>query len=118
MKVDLNFKIQRLDGTEFIDLEADGVNENGQPKFKESKPMTVRKAIVDALTSNFKDDEKLEGKKKAERGWLAMKIWKHPDPVIDLSVDDTKLCKDLIGKRFNPLIVMQAWDTLDPNWKD
>lgn len=114
MKVDLNFKIKRLDGSEFIDVESDGVDENGKPKYKESKPMTLRKAIVDSLTSSYQDEQKLEASKKAERGWLAMKIWNHPEALIDLSVDDVKLCKDLIGKRFNPLIVALSWSVLDP----
>lgn len=114
LKVDLNFKIKRLDGTEFIEMESDGVDEKGQPKFKESKPMTLRKAITDALTSNYQDEQKLEATTKAKRGWLAMKIWNHPDPIIELSVDDVKLCKDLIGKRYNPLIIALAWSVLDP----
>lgn len=114
MKVDLNFKIKRLDGSEFIDLEADGVDEDGKPKFKESKPMTLRKAIVDSLTSNYQDEQKLEASKKAERGFLAMKIWNHPEPAIDLTVEEIALCKDLIGKRFTPLIIALSWSVLDP----
>jgi len=114
LKVDLNFKIKKLDGTDFIDLEPDGVGENGQAKFKESKPMTLRKAIVDSLTSNYQDEQKLEASKKAERGWLAMKIHGHPDPLIELTVDEVKLCKDLIGKRYSPLVVALCWQILDP----
>jgi len=114
MKVDLNYKIQRLDGTDFNDLESDGVDEDGKPKFKESKPMTLRKAIVDSLTSSYQDEQKLEASKKAERGFLAMKIWNHPEPAIDLTVEEVALCKNLIGKRFNPLIVALAWSVLDP----
>jgi len=114
MKVDLNFKIQRLDGTDFIDLEPDGVNDEGQPKFKEGKPLTLRKACGDALTIPTQKEQDVDSKTKALRGWLAMKIYNHPDPAIDLSVEDVALCKDLIGKRYNPLIVAQAWEVLDP----
>jgi len=114
MKVDLNFKIKRLDGTDFIELEADGVNEQRQPKFKETGPLTLRRAITDALTSNYQDEQKLEPAKKAERGWLAMKIYNHPEPAIDLDADDVTMIKNLIGKRYSPLIVALAWEVLDP----
>lgn len=117
MKVDLSFKIQRLDGTEFIDLESDGVDEKGKPKFTKSKPLNLRKAIADALTTQFQSEQNLEPLKKAERGWLAMKIWKHSEPVIDLSVEEVALCKELIGKRYNPLITALAWEILDPESK-
>lgn len=116
MKIDLNFKIKKLDGTEFIDLEADGINEKGQPKFKKSKPLTLRKAITDSLISIYKDESNLDPKEKAKRGLFAKKIWNHPEPGIDLSVDDVKLCKDLIGKYWSPLIVTEAWEILDPDW--
>jgi len=116
MKINLDHKITRLDGTDFIDLESDGIDEKGKPKFKESKLLTLRKAIVDSLTSSYKDESNLDPKIKAQRGWLAMKIWNHPEPFIDLSVDDAKLCKDLIGKRYSPLIVTEAWEILDPDW--
>ena len=46
MKVNLNFKIKRLDGSEFIDVEADGVDENGKPKYKETnKSLKHRKRL-------------------------------------------------------------------------
>lgn len=114
MKVDLNFKLKTLEGTDLIEMETDGIDENGKPKFKESPPMTLRKAIVDSLTSNFQDEQKLEASKKAKRGWLAMKIWDHKDPLIELTAEEVTLCKDLVGKRYNPLIVAQAWSILDP----
>lgn len=114
MKIDLNFKLKKLDGSDLIDLEPDGLDETGQPKFKPSKPLTLRKAIVDSLTSNFQDEQKLEAMKKAKRGWLAMKIWDHKDPLIELTAEEVTLCKDLIGKRYSPLVVAQAWSILDP----
>jgi len=117
MKVDLNFKIKKLDGSDFDDLELDGIDGKGQPKYKKSKPLTLRKAIADSLTSNYKDEQKLDAKKKAERGWLAMRIHSHPEPAIDLTAEDVALCKQLIGKRYSPLIVALAWEVLDPNCK-
>ena len=115
MKVDLNFKIKKLDGTEFIDLEADGINEKGQPKFKESKPLTLRKAITDSFISISQDEKKLDPPEKAKRGWFAMRIYNHPEPLIELTADEVTLCKDLIGKRYNnSLIVALAWEVLDP----
>jgi len=114
MKVDLNFKIKRLDGKDFVDMEPDGVNELGQPKFKEGKALTLRKVCVDALMMIFPDEEKLAPQKKAERGWLALKIHNHPEPLIELTAEEVTLCKDLIGKRYIPLIVALAWEMLDP----
>ena len=114
MKVDLNFNIKKLDGEDFVDMEPTGIDEKGQPTFKAPVPLTLRKACTDALTANFQDEQNLDPKKKAERGWLAMKIHNHPDPAIDLSVEDVALCKDLIGKRYNPLVVAIAWEILDP----
>lgn len=117
MKVDLSFKINKLDGTDYMDLVPDGVDGDGKPKFKDSGKLTLRKAIVDSLTANFDDEKNLDPKKKAERGWLAMKIYDHKDPIIDLNVDDVSLCMKLIGKRYNPLIVAKAWEVLDPSSK-
>lgn len=117
MKIDLNFKIKKLDGGDFVDLEPTGVDGKGQPTFTESKPLTLRTVCAQALTANYQDEKNLDPKKKAERGWLAMKIHNHPDPVIDLSVEDVALCKELIGKRYNPLVVATAWETLDPESK-
>ena len=51
MKVDLNFKIKQMDGSEFIELLPDGVDEKGHPKYKASKPLTLRKAITDSFIS-------------------------------------------------------------------
>ena len=115
MKVDLNFKIKRLDGTDFIDLESDGIDEAGKPKFKESKPLNLRRAIADSFISISQDEKKLDPTEKAKRGWFAMRIHNHPDPWIELTADEVTLCKDLIGKRYNnSLIVALAWEVLDP----
>ena len=43
-----------------------------------------------------------------------MRIYNHPEPLIELTADEVTLCKDLIGKRYNPLIVALAWEVLDP----
>lgn len=118
MKIDLNYKIQKLDGSDFISSEPDGIDEKGQPKFKNSPPLTLRKAITDALAANYQDEQNLDPKIKARRGWLAMRIWAHSEAIIDLSVEDVKTCMDLIGKRYNPLAVAQAWEILDPASKE
>ena len=115
MKVDLNFKIQKIDGSEFIDILPDGVNERGQPKYVESEPLTLRKAITDSFILIPQDDKKVDPEEKAKRGWFAMRIHNHPEPAIDLTSDEVTLCKDLIGKRYNnSLIVALAWEVLDP----
>jgi len=115
MKVDLNFKIKQMDGSEFIELLPDGVDEKGHPKYKASKPLTLRKAITDSFISISQDEKKIDPEEKAKRGWFAMRIHNHPEPAIDLTSDEVTLCKDLIGKRYNnSLIVALAWEVLDP----
>lgn len=117
MKVDLEFKIQKFDGTEFGDLEQDGIDERGQPKFKVGPPLTLKKVCIDALIANYQDEQNLDAAKKTERGWLAQKIWNATDQTIDLSAEEVALIKSLIAKRYNPLIVVLAWGALDPDSK-
>ena len=117
MKIDLSFKIQRLDGTDFKDLEPDGVNDEGQPKFKEGKPLTLRKACVDALTIPGQKDQDVGPKIKALRGWLAQTIYNCKESTIELPSEDINTLKAMIGNRYNPLIVMLAWNILDPDWR-
>lgn len=117
MKVDLSFKIQKFDGSEFGDLEQDGVDESGQPKFKVAPPLTLKKACIDALIANYQDEQNLDAAKKTERGWLAQKIWSSTNQMIDLSAEEITIIKALIAKRYNPLIVVLAWGALDPDSK-
>lgn len=117
MKLDLSFKIQKLDGTDYIDLEPDGVNDEGTPKFKEGKPLTLRKACVDALIIPNKKEQDVEPKTKALRGWLAQTIHNCKESIIELPSEDINTLKIMIGNRYNPLIVMIAWNILDPDWR-
>lgn len=119
MKVDLNFKIKQIDGSEFIEIISDGVDEKGQPKFKESRPLTLRKAITDSFILIPQVEVKIAPDEKAKRGWFAMRIHNHPEALIELTADEVTLCKDLIGKRYNnSLIVALAWEVLDPASKN
>ena len=113
MKVDLNFKIKKLDGTDFVEQEQTGVDSKGAPIIKKHV-VTLRYACATALTSSYQEDQGAQPIEKAKRGWLAQKIFNHPEPAMDLSIDEIKQCKDLIAKRFNPLIIAQAWEVLDP----
>jgi len=43
MKIDLNFVIKKLDGTDFEEFEPDGFDQEGKPKFKKSGKLTISK---------------------------------------------------------------------------
>jgi len=114
MKIDLNFVIKKLDGKDFDEFEPDGFDKEGKPKFKKTSKLTIRKILTDALTANYQDEAKLDAIEKAKRGWLAMKIYNHKESTIELPVEDVKVCKDLVGKRYSALIVASVWSILDP----
>lgn len=116
MKIDLDFKIKRLDGTDFIELEADGVDEKGQPKYKNSKPLTLRIACAAALSMSYPGDKDIEPLELAKRGWLAKDIFNHPEKIMEISGDTVAICKVFIAKRYSPLIILQTWEILDPEW--
>ena len=114
MKIDLDFTVKQLNGKDFIEKEQDGVDEKGQPKFKDLGPFTIRKICTDALIGLYQDEEKLGAKIKAARGWLAMRIHNHKETTIELTADDITMLKDLVAKRYTPLIIAQTWEILDP----
>jgi len=74
---------------------------------------TLRNAATDALTALYRDEPNLDAKKKFERGALALKIHNNDEP--SLSVNEVALVKELIGKRFDPLIILRTWEILDPS---
>jgi hypothetical protein len=62
-------------------------------------------------------DEKgaIQGTEKQKRWHLATRIWT-AEEVIELSVEEVALLKNLVDKAFpSPMVVGQAWDLLDPS---
>ena len=69
MKIDLNFVIKKLDGTDFEEFEPDGFDQEGKPKFKKSGKLTISKILTDALTANYNAEQKINATEKAKRGY-------------------------------------------------
>jgi len=43
-----------------------------------------------------------------------MKIYNHKEKTIELTVEEIKVCKDLVGKRYSALVVATVWGIIDP----
>lgn len=140
MKIDVNYQFKNLDGrgirelNESIhvdslikDLNAikkweDFTSLRDDIKAKKGKAFTLRSACLIVLTNPPQEIVERTGRAKessAEHnlmlGELAREIYKS-NGLIDLTVDDVKLLKEYINKRYNrnPLIVTQAYEILDP----
>jgi translation initiation factor RLI1 len=74
------------------------------------KEYTLLRACCDALLEQDIND--LSGDDKVKRYILAKKISRKG--IVTLKAEEVSLLKDLIGKRFYPVIVAQAWAILDP----
>ena len=75
---------------------------------------TYGSAIIQALTSQFPGDERLDGKKKFDLFKIAMKV----DDMMqgkggELGVDEIKSIKDRVSI-YPPLMVGRIWSMLDP----
>lgn len=54
----------------------------------------------------------ISGEEKYKRGKLAGRIFDEEE--VELSLDEAKLLKDLVGKAFSASVVVPVWDLLDP----
>lgn len=98
-----------------IDFEAVLKTVTGEEiKNEEGKSVTLKIIAINSLLGPTKED--LDGNEKMKRYKLAYKIENQQE--IDLSVDELKLLKDLIGKHPSPLVVGQCWEMLDPTLKN
>ena len=130
MKIDLNYKIRNLEG-EFIKDQVADLDEAGNPKrdkegfplLKTGKPITLRAVCIRALLNPPARQDPQTGRmmpiqmpaeEKIKRYNLAVEIQKAKNPM-ELSIDEIKLLKDLIGEKYPPLTVGQAWEILDPH---
>ena len=133
MKIDLNYKIKDLDGKVIKDdIQDTDKNDNpqydgdGKVKRKKGKAITLRMVCERALLNPDVTIDQRTGKmvqipidptEKVHRYDLALQIHK-ADGLFDIGVDDIKLLKDLIGRKFPPLTVGQAYRILDPTTKN
>lgn len=89
------------------------VDFKGQPLKDGEVEANLGSVVVNALMANYNDDA--NGKEKLRRYKLALRI--HDSTIeeipIELKAEEIALCKDLIGKAFNPIVVGQAYMLLD-----
>ena len=98
MKIDFKQTMKTLDGE---DLKAED----------KRTVITLQQVATQALLNmSEKDPDAQNGEQKAKRYELAMKIFNDTE---ELSIDEAKLLKDLIGRYFNPIVVGQAWKMLE-----
>ena len=110
MKIDFSGQFKKLDGTPMTVQETDGntgiTNDTG-------KPFDLKHAATQALLGQLQG-EKPDGMKSYKRYKLAEKINESESAEVDLSVEEIADIKKRIGEMYNPIIVGQAWDILDP----
>ena len=119
MKIDFNYKFTELDGTIIPEQPPEMVkNDNGEMEEKKYPPFTLRKACTNVLVMREVDEKgrpkQLTGKEKVERYELAKKIH-HSKGLVDLTVEEIALLKELVGRIYPPITVGQAFEILDPH---
>ena len=95
--------------TEVCDLDGKAVTEN-------DLTLTLKSIAVNALlltlTGENGQPEQLSGENKVCHALLAQRIYSEEN--IDLTAEEIVLLKTRIGSIYSPLVVMQAWNALDP----
>lgn len=86
---------------------------------RESKPATLRALCADALVQGYRDargqPEQLSGEEHVRRFSLAMRIMN--EDILDISLEDATLIRELVAKRFTSLFAGQVWVMIDPKVK-
>lgn len=79
---------------------------------KQPETITLGDIAVQALETPLEEDKQMQGDAKFKLDLLARRIYRNADVV--LSVEDTALLKQRIGKAYGPMVVGAAWRLLDP----
>lgn len=79
---------------------------------KNPHSITLSEIAIQALETPLDSDKDMQGSAKFKLDQLARKVYRNPDVV--LTVEDTALLKERIGKAYGPLVVGAAWRLLDP----
>ena len=98
MKISLNTKIKTLND-EVIKDEKD-------------KPLTFAKIFINALMGGYEDEKNLNGNDKFIRYQLAQKINRQKDKTAELTLEEARLLKEVVGKGYGALIVGQVFEVL------
>lgn len=75
------------------------------------EPLTVRKAVVHALTRLYQDEPNLAPAEKFRRGEIATRFVANKSPKI--GAPELELIQELTAKLWTPLIVYQVWTGLE-----
>lgn len=77
------------------------------------EPVRLKNLCINVLTSLTEEDKNLTADKKFYRGKLAERIY-NAEEDIDVRSEDIAMLKKLIAKAYSPLLVMKAFEILDP----
>ena len=83
------------------------------------KNVTLKSICVNALSVQYKGEENLEGMEKQKRGKLAEKIFSTKNnETLHLTSGEVEDLKKFIGKNYDPITVLRAYELLDPTPKE
>ncbi|MDQ7799572.1 MAG: hypothetical protein RDU76_11635 [Candidatus Edwardsbacteria bacterium] len=94
-----------------VNLSAILLSINGEQIKQAEVVQTVGTIAVEALQIFDTRDTAISGDEKAKRWKLACRI--HGQAEAEISIEEAKLIKDLVGKYYGPVIVGQVWDALE-----
>jgi hypothetical protein len=92
-----------------VDFDAVLTDQKGEPIQGDA---TLAILCANALFATFPDERDLSGEEKFKRGMLALRI--QGGGKLLLTAEEIAKVKKLVAKAFGPLIVVQAWQMLDP----
>lgn len=85
---------------------------DGKPLLENSEEVTLSAVLLRSLLTPMRGDENMAGQEKVKLAVLAMKI--NGKDEADFTAEETTLMKDRIGRAFAPIVVLRAWQALDP----
>ena len=94
-----------------VNLSAILLSINGEQIKQAGVVQTVGTIAVEALQVFDTRDTTISGDEKVKRWKLACRI--HTQDEAEISIEEAKLIKDLVGKYYGPVIVGQVWEALE-----
>ena len=80
---------------------------------EKGKSLTLADVAENALLSDYRDEQNLDGVEKLKRWTLAKKI-EDTKSSVTLNADEIALIKKLVGKAYNPLVYGEMVQAIDP----
>lgn len=110
MKIDVTQQLTELDGEPLLEPVA-VCQQCGQ--MTGGKPVTLRSVATRALMMQAQGGKNPPAEDKVARYHLAMRI--HGEDSPDLSPEEIVLVRQQVGEQYQPLVVGQVWEMLDPD---